>query len=116
MTGNKVLLDTNIITEWLKGNSGIADYIDQAEEVYIPAIVVGEMYYGAQYSTQVEKNIQNINRLTNRYKVLNAYASTAAAYGVIKAALRRKGKPIPENAMWIAAIARQYLLPLITQR
>lgn len=83
--------------------------------MYIPAIVAGEMYYGAQYSNQIEKNIQNINRLTEIYQVLNADASTAAVYGVIKAALRRKGKPIPENDIWIAAIAQQYSLALITR-
>lgn len=73
------------------------------------------MYYGAQYSTQVEKNIENITRLTERYPVLHVNASTAALYGIIKAALRKKGKPIPENDIWIAAIAQQYSLPLITR-
>ncbi|MBX2923800.1 MAG: PIN domain-containing protein [Chitinophagaceae bacterium] len=55
MTGNSFLLDTNIISSWLTGDSAIADKIDQAEAIYIPAIAVGEMYYGAQYSTQIEK-------------------------------------------------------------
>lgn len=115
MTGNKVLLDTNIISDWLKGNTEIADKIDEKEEVYIPAIVVGEMYYGAQYSSQVEKNIENILRLTERYQVLHVDKSTAIVYGIIKAALRKKGKPIPENDIWIAAIAQQYSVPLITR-
>lgn len=47
MAGNKVLLDTNIITALFKGEEGIADKIDSAEIVYIPAIVVGEHYYGS---------------------------------------------------------------------
>jgi hypothetical protein len=36
MTGNKFLLDTNIIVAWLKGEATIADKIDKAKEVHIP--------------------------------------------------------------------------------
>jgi len=63
MTGNKFLLDTNIITAWLKGESSLADKIDRAKEVHIPIIVIGELYYGALYSTQLKKNIVVYNLL-----------------------------------------------------
>ncbi len=53
MIGNKFLLDTNIITAWLKGETSVADKIDKAKEIHIPIIVVGELYYGALHSTQV---------------------------------------------------------------
>lgn len=69
MTGNKFLLDTNIITAWLKGETAVADKIDKAKEIHIPIIVVGELYYGALYSTQVEKNIRGISTL-KKSKVL----------------------------------------------
>ena len=55
MTGSKFLLDTNIITAWLKGESKIADKIDNAEEIHIPIIVLSELYYGALYFTQKQK-------------------------------------------------------------
>ena len=77
MSGNNVLLDTNIISAWLKGESEIADKLDQSEGVYIPAIAVGELHYGAQYSTHVERNIQSINRVIARYEVLQISVSTA---------------------------------------
>ncbi len=115
MTGNKVLLDTNIISALLKGDVSVADKIDLSEQVYIAAIVVGELHYGAQYSTRVIKNIENIDRLTARYEVLEVDANTAATYGKLKAALRKKGTPIPENDIWIAAIAQQHSLMLITR-
>lgn len=50
MTGSRILLDTNIISAWLKGERLIAQKIDEAEEVYIPINALGELYYGAQYS------------------------------------------------------------------
>ena len=45
MTGNRFLLDTNIIAAWLKGAEPIADKTDRAVEVYIPIIMLGEIYY-----------------------------------------------------------------------
>ncbi len=115
MTGNKFLLDTNIIAAWLKGEKTIADKIDKAKEIYIPIIVVGELYYGALYSTQVQKNIGNIQRITSHYNVLQIDEATTIAYGNIKAALRKKGKPVPENDIWIAAIAQRYQLTVVTR-
>lgn len=75
----------------------------------------GELYYGAQYSINIQKNTSNILKVTARYSVLHIDENTAKFYGSIKAALRKKGKPIPENDIWIAAIAQQYDLILITR-
>ena len=115
MTGNKFLLDTNIITAWLKGEKPVADKIDKAKEIYIPIIVVGELYYGALYSTRVQKNIADIKLVTSSYSVLLIDEAVTIAYGNIKAALRKKGKPIPENDIWIAAIALHHELIIATR-
>lgn len=115
MTGNKFLLDTNIIVAWLKGEVSIADNIDKAKEVHLPIIVIGELYYGALYSTHVQKNITEIQKITSHYNVLQIDEETTIIYGNIKALLRKKGKPIPENDIWIAAIAQRYQLILITR-
>lgn len=115
MIGNRILLDTNIISAWLKGESIIADKIDKSSEIYIPINVLGELFYGAQYSTNVQANIANIAKVVDRYEVINTNQDTAALYGSIKAALKRKGRPIPENDIWIATIAQQHELTLITR-
>jgi tRNA(fMet)-specific endonuclease VapC len=105
MAGSKYLLDTNIISDWLSGEIAIANKIDATRSVYIPLIVIGELYFGAFYSEQKQKNIHDIEKLTSRYKGLLADIQTAREYGKIKAALRKKGRPIPENDVWIAALA-----------
>lgn len=115
MIGNKFLLDTNIIVAWLSGETNIASKIDKAKEIHIPVIVLGELYYGALYSTQVEKNIQQIKNIIVIYNILMIDEETTIAYGNIKAALRKKGKPIPENDIWIAALGMRYELVLITR-
>ena len=115
MTGNSVLLDTNIISALLMGDVNVADNIDAAKEAFIPIIVIGELHYGAQYSANIQKNTNNINKLIERYGILKTDEQTAEVYGVLKASLRRKGKPIPENDIWIAAIAHQHGLTLVTR-
>lgn len=115
MIGSKFLLDTNIIIAWLRGETSIADKIDKAKEIHIPIVVVGELYYGALYSTKVEKNILEIKSITSNYNVLKIDEETTITYGNIKAALRKKGKPIPENDIWIAAIAKRYGLVVVTR-
>jgi len=115
MIGNKYLLDTNIIIAWLQGEAAIANKIEKAEEVHIPIIVVGELYYGATFSTHLQKNIKEIKKVTSNYNVLLIDEGTAINYGNIKTELRKIGKPIPENDIWIAAIARQYELTVVTR-
>jgi tRNA(fMet)-specific endonuclease VapC len=115
MTGNKFILDTNIVTAWLKGEEAIADKIDRAVGIYIPVTVIGELYYGAMYSARVQKNISSIQRLLANYNVLLIDDVVAFAYGKIKSDLRKKGKPIPENDIWIAAIAFANKIAIVTR-
>ena len=115
MTGSKILLDTSIVIAWLNGEQIIADKIDKADKVYIPIIVLGELYYGAHYSLNVRANVANIDKIVKNHELLNTNAETASRYGLIKVLLRRKGKPIPENDIWIASIAQHHELTLITR-
>lgn len=115
MIGNRVLLDTNIVSALLKGETLIADQIEKLSDIFIPVTVLGELYYGAAYSTNIERNTQNLIELSQAYVILPAIDETAKIYGVIKASLRKKGTPIPENDIWIAAIAKHYDLKLVTR-
>ncbi len=83
--------------------------------MYIFRLLVRRVNYGGQYSTNIEKDINSINKLVAHYQVLNVDKKTAFVYGIIKAELRSKGKPIPENDIWIASIAKQQDLTLITR-
>jgi tRNA(fMet)-specific endonuclease VapC len=115
MTGNKILLDTNIVSALLEGDTALADKIDAADDVFISLIVIGEMYFGAYNSTRITKNIAGIVAIKAQYSILMSDAETAEIYGEIKTGLRKKGKPIPENDIWIATIAIQHQLKLISR-
>jgi len=47
MIGNKYLLDTNTISAWLEQDTTTPQKIENASQVFIPIIVISEMYYGA---------------------------------------------------------------------
>ena len=82
---------------------------------FIPCIVLGELYFGAAKSTHAAQNTALIDGFAVDNTVLGCDTETARLYGEIKASLRRKGRPIPENAIWVSAIARQHQLILVTR-
>jgi tRNA(fMet)-specific endonuclease VapC len=116
MTGNKCLLDTSIIIHGFRSNNAISSQLDSIEAVFIPTIVIGELYFGAYKSSNSIKHIQQIDSflLNSKVTVIQIDASIANAYGKIKSELAKKGKPIPENDIWIAAVAIQHNLPLFS--
>jgi tRNA(fMet)-specific endonuclease VapC len=108
----RYLLDTNIIIALFDEDKKVINRVNQAREVYLPAIVIGELYYGAYYSKREEENVRKIDNLRTEVSILHCDDSTATIYGQVKTPPRKKGKPIPENDLWIAATALQYDLTL----
>jgi len=111
----KFLLDTNIVIALFANEATIKDNLAEAEEVFVPSIVIGELFYGAQKSTRSKENLARIDELALASVVLGCDVETARKYGEIKNDLRAKGHPIPENDIWIAAIAAQHSLTLVSR-
>lgn len=109
------LLDTNIIIGLFAHEQSILINFNQAGSAFVPSITIGELHYGAQKSGRVQQNLERINRFVTEVEILSCDAATATQYGVIKNQLRLKGKPLPENDIWIAAIALQYNLTLVSR-
>ena len=62
-----------------------------------------------------EENISKISSFSNTVSIIKCDTSTSKHYGKIKAELKKKGKPIPENDIWIAALATQHNSTLVTR-
>lgn len=114
MTGNRVLLDTNIVIELFRGDTSVLSFLQHHQNVCITVVVLAELYLGAYRSTGIEKKLQQIDGFLERCLVLSSDHGTAQYYAAIKTALLNKGRPIHENDIWIAAIALQHNLPLCT--
>ncbi len=110
----RYLLDTNTAIAVLEGQLTSAAW-EPGSEVYLNATVLGELLYGVEKSTRIESNRVRVHRLTQRCPVLAVDADTAHHYGEIKNQVRKAGKPIPDNDLWIAAGARQHGLTLLSR-
>ena len=110
----KYLLDTNTVIRLFKDDSAVVNEMAAADLVCLSCIVIGELLYGARNSARVGQNLAQVHELVDLRPVLNCDLETAEMFGQIKSALRAKGRPIPENDIWIAAHASQYQLTLVT--
>lgn len=103
MTG-KQLLDTNIVVALLNNVPEVTERIRDSE-AFVSNTILGELYFGAENSRRAPENVDKIRAFARGITVLPIDDMTAHEYGKIKAQLRRLGKPIPENDIWIAASA-----------
>lgn len=115
MNGNRVGLDANVAIAVLNDAQGAGDWVRGFEQIYLPVPVVGELIFGALNSQRSQENSTRVQELVNRCTVLEAKASTAFVYAQIRLQLRRRGKPIPENDLWIAALCLEHNIPLATE-
>jgi len=107
VAGNKFLLDTNAIIALQRENEALKKLLTTATDIFVPVVAVGELYYGAYKSQRVEENRQNVAAFITGRVILPIDTDTADVYGQVKQSLRAKGRPIPENDIWIAALAIQ---------
>jgi tRNA(fMet)-specific endonuclease VapC len=99
----------------LAEDPAVTERVTEAAEVFASSIVIGELYYGARKSTRVESNVQIVHQFAAANRVLGCDSTTAQHYGEIKNSLRQKGRPIPENDIWIAATAKQHDLTVASR-
>ncbi len=116
MNGNHYLLDTNIIVPFLNGDQEIIKNFKKLAVVQIPFVVLGELYFGAYKSSNTEQNVSTIKEFVSTHcEIFYPRGDTLEVYGRIKQILSKKGKPIPENDIWIAALAVEYDTTLVTR-
>jgi predicted nucleic acid-binding protein len=111
-----VILDTNALSAWRDGNRALLSIVGRRPPLTLPVVVVGEYLYGltsSRYRTQATTWLEGM--LSGVVQVISIELPTATAYAAVRSDLRAKGKPIPENDMWIAALALQYDEPILSR-
>jgi len=111
----KYLVDTNIVIGYFNGDEPIVAFLMRAKTVFLSAIVVGELYFGAAKSGRPAANATMLDRFMADRAVLSRDREVGREYGQIKKALRVKGTPLPDNDIWIAASAIHHDLTLATR-
>ena len=105
----RILLDSNAYSEFKRGNHRARELVQDAEEILLSAIVVGEQLFGFRQGKRLEQNLAELRSFLDRPYVsfVPVGPVTADRYSRIMASLRARGRPIPTNDVWIAAHAME---------
>ncbi|HEV8629849.1 MAG TPA: type II toxin-antitoxin system VapC family toxin [Thermoanaerobaculia bacterium] len=110
-----MILDTNALSAFVDGDAGVGEALRRELRAAVPVIVLGEFRHGiaesrhrAAYEAWLESHLPH-------FEILAVTEETAIAYAGLRMALRRSGRPIPANDAWIAALALQHRLPLLSR-
>ena len=111
VSGNSVALDTSVAIAVLADPAHVL-LSRPVAQFLLPVPVIGELRYGALNSRRTAENLAEVERLFSRCRVLDITAATAAVYARLRLGLKVKGKPMPENDLWIAALCVEHQVPL----
>lgn len=105
----RILLDSNAYSQWKRGHARIAEIVRSSSEIVVPLVVVGELLYGFHHGRRTEENVKDLGVFlqNRRVNVVGMTMTTANRFARIAVNLRRKGRPIPTNDIWIAAHAME---------
>jgi predicted nucleic acid-binding protein len=111
-----ILIDTNAYSAFMRGDDGIAQVLARADKLYLNSVVMGELLGGFRMGIREAWNRKLLSQFLEspRMGVLPITDNTADYYALVHAELRRKGKPIPSNDLWIAASAIEHGAALLT--
>jgi len=110
-----VILDTNGLSAMADGDTSLEPLLQQAAEIAVPVIVLGEYRYGIRQSRHRARYERWLAEVLASCRVLVVDEGTAGQYAEVRDELKRSGRPIPGNDLWIAALARQHSLPLLSR-
>lgn len=107
-----MILDTNAVSALFAGDASIERLLAAAERHELPVVVIGEYRYGLARSRHRKRLATLLDELARESVVLDVDDQTAHAYALVRETMRRKGRPIPENDVWISALAIQHGLEI----
>jgi tRNA(fMet)-specific endonuclease VapC len=116
MEKRRIMMDTSAYAAFLRGHLEIKRSLQQADELFLNPVILGELIAGFLMGRNEKKNRALMQDFlsSSRVEVIEIDEETSERYAVIVSHLRRKGKPIPTNDLWIAASAMQHGLKVLT--
>jgi predicted nucleic acid-binding protein len=110
-----VILDTNALSAFVDGDAGVGEILRLQPRAAIPVIVLGEFRYGIAQSRHRSTYEAWLKSQLRHFDVLTVTDDTAVSYAALRVVLKRSGRPIPANDAWIAALALQHRLAVLSR-
>jgi len=111
-----IALDTNAYSALAGGSEKVAKLVRKAISIGVPITVLGELYFGITDGKNTADNTEHLEKFLNtqRVQILHIDEETARIFGEIATELKRAGKPIQQNDIWIAALCKQHSYSLVS--
>ncbi len=110
-----MILDTNALSAFVDGDADIGSVLRLHTRAAIPVIVLGEFRYGIAESRHRAAYEAWLASELGHFDILAITDETTTPYAALRVALKRLGRPIPANDVWIAALAVQHRLPILSR-
>jgi predicted nucleic acid-binding protein len=116
MAMKTLMLDTSAYALFKRGHPDAISQVRKSATILLPAIVLGELWAGFEIGSRRTANRDELDAFlaSSRVSATPIINETAERYARIYAYLRRNGRPIPTNDLWIAASAMEYSATLLT--
>jgi tRNA(fMet)-specific endonuclease VapC len=109
-----VILDTNALSAFFEKEGAVVTILSEVEAVHLPVIVMGEYRFGLRGSRLRKMLEPKLIAFARTCTVLAVLEPTTNAYATIRHDLKKAVTPIPENDIWIAALALEYRLDILS--
>lgn len=110
-----MILDTNAISAMAEGDTALEAVLPDVRSQFIPVICLGEYRSGIIRSRARRELDRWLDMLASSRRVLPVELETTRYYAEIVADLRQRDCMIPMNDVWIAALAQQHKLPVLSR-
>lgn len=110
-----MILDTNALSAFAEKDPNLIKCIRSAPRLCVTLISLGEYHYGISQSNKQEELAAWLNAFLERAEMLSPAMSTLPHYADIRRELKAAGTPIPANDCWIAALVREYKMPIVSK-
>ena len=110
-----MILDTNALSAAAESEPSALETVARADRVALPVAVLGEYRLGIAQSRYRAQYENWLREWVAAVEVFDVDQETTHSYAAIGSELKRKGRPIPVNDLWIAALCRQHSLPILSR-
>ena len=110
-----MILDTNALSAFIDGDVAVGSALSAQPRAAIPVIVLGEFRYGIAGSRHRKIYQTWLDSHLRHFDILPIIDATTLHYATLRTVLKKRGRPIPANDVWIAALALQHRMPVLTR-
>ena len=111
----RLAVDSNAVIAYREGIPIVCTLIEEADILFLPAVVLGELLYGSLNSAKPQKNEQAAHKFSAQSVLVPIAEAIATRYATVRLKLKKMGHPIPENDIWVAATCLELGVPLLTR-